>query len=68
MGSNKYGYKSPNVGCNYSYLTYINPLIATHEPPSRVKGSRVWGYGFGEGFQPVVEGFLVSGRWLAFPT
>ena len=36
MGGYKYGYKSPNMGYNYSYLTY-NPtyIITTHEPPSR---------------------------------
>ena len=34
MGSYKYGYKFTNMGYNDSYLTYITPLITTHEPPS----------------------------------
>ena len=25
MGSHKYGYTSPNMGYNYSYLTYYKP-------------------------------------------
>ena len=35
MGSYKWGYKSPNVGYNYSPLL-ITPLLTTHEPPSRL--------------------------------
>ena len=33
MGSYKWGYKSHNLGYNYSYPTY-NPPTTTHEPPS----------------------------------
>ena len=33
MGSYKWGYKSPNLGYNYSYPTY-SPTQTTHEPPS----------------------------------
>ena len=35
VGSYKWGFKSPNMGHKYGYPTY-NPLITTHEPPSRV--------------------------------
>ena len=34
MGAYNWGYQSPNMSYNYSYPTY-NPLITTHEPPSR---------------------------------
>ena len=34
MRSYKWGYKSPNLGYNYSTLL-ITPLISTHEPPTR---------------------------------
>ena len=43
-GSCKWGDKSPNKGYVYSYLTY-NPLITTHEPPSKQGLRRVWGLG-----------------------
>ena len=36
MGSYKWSYKSPNIGYNYSYPTYLTLLITTHEPPSSV--------------------------------
>ena len=37
MGSDKSGYKSPNMGHKYSYSTLlVTLLISTHEPPSRV--------------------------------
>ena len=34
MGAENWGEKFPNMSYNYSYPTY-NPLITTHEPPSR---------------------------------
>ena len=33
MASYKWGYKSPNMGYNYTYLS-CNPRITPHEPPS----------------------------------
>ena len=40
MASYKWGYKSPNIFITIVTLL-ITPLITTHEPPSRVLGSRV---------------------------
>ena len=40
MGSYKWGHRSPNMGCKYSYATFY-PLITTHEPPNRGKTAQL---------------------------